>query len=94
MVPGVGVGVQTGEAVKVGVEVKVWVGVVVGVSVEVGVDVFVNVGVCVLVDVDVGVSVGMVVSTIHVNKAGVGSALPALSTARTWNVWPPLPRPL
>ena len=82
MVLGVRVGVQVG----VGVNVDVRVGV--------GVEVLVFVSVGVLVEVGVGVSVGMDVSTIQVNRAGVGSTLPALSRARTWKVWLPLPRPL
>src|SRR3954447_13958551 len=34
------------------------------------------------------------VCTVHVRVAGVGSALPTASTARTANVWPPLLSPI
>jgi hypothetical protein len=37
---------------------------------------------------------GAVVSIVHVFVAGDASALPAWSTARTWNVWLPSARPL
>jgi hypothetical protein len=36
---------------------------------------------------------GATVSTIHVYEAGLGSALPARSVPRTWNVWLPSPSP-
>ena len=35
------------------------------------------------------VVLGGVASTFHVNEAGVGSTLVALSIARTWKVWLP-----
>ena len=37
---------------------------------------------------------GAFVSTSQVKLAGLGSVLPALSTARTWKVWEPSARPL
>ena len=39
------------------------------------------------------VVLGAVVSIVQVNEAGVGSALPAPSIARTWKVWSPSDRP-
>src|SRR5919206_85670 len=38
--------------------------------------------------------VGRVVSTLHVNEAGVASVLPAASVARTWKVCEPSARPV
>ena len=37
---------------------------------------------------------GGVVSTVQVKLAGVGSALPAASVARTWKLWLPSAKPL
>ena len=37
---------------------------------------------------------GVVVPTVQLRLAGVGSVLFEVSVARTWNLWKPLPSPL
>ena len=84
------VGVLLGVLDAVGLTVAVAVAVDVDVAVSVGVDVFE--GVAVGVSVGVSVGVGIATSTVQVWIAGVGSLLPAVSVAVTWNVCEPLTR--